>query len=209
MKLSELINGNQIILQVSYSNDVHEFNSRVLGCKDDVLILSEVKCDGRRLRMPRETGINIIYQIFNKLYIWKNVLVDTVAYKDRIFYRVKDASVESKYYNRRGAYRLGIDKELNIELFSRGQSQEQKVFVKDISESGLCFTSKTNINLDKKIRLVYESGEDTYDISAFIIRKVYDSKSETYSYGCKMPEFNEKLGAFIIKEQIKRRRVSA
>ena len=208
MNLSELITGNMVTLQVPLSDSFHEFNTRVVGKKDGVLILSCVRVGNKILRMPLEE-INIYCQLLNKLYIWRGVKVDTLPLGTRVFYRVSETNIESEPYNRRGAYRLPIDETLLLGVYKNGILEEQSVLVKDISESGFAFITNNQFKTGDRVRLSYRPEDETFDMNAYIIRSMYNSDTGKYSYGCKMPEFDELLGGFIMKEQIRRRKLFA
>lgn len=208
MNLSELITGNMVTLQVPLSDSYHEFNTRIVGKKDGVLILSCVKVAGKALRMPLGK-INIYCQLLNKLYIWRGVKVDTLPLGARVYYRIKDTNLESEYYNRRGAYRLPVDEILQLGIYRDGKETKEEVLVKDISESGFAFITNYELKKGDKVKLTYTPEDETFDMSAYIIRCLYNAETGKYSYGCKMPEFDELLGGFIMKEQIRRRKMFA
>lgn len=209
MKISELDRGCQVTLQVSYSDTTHEFESHVMGQMNGVMILSGAAIGNRRLRLPSDGGINIIFQTLNQLYIWKKVVVETLQYKEKVFYRIKKTDIDSRPYNRRGAYRLSINLDMPIAVYSNGVPEEKQVIVKDISETGMCFLSKEDIALQKKVHMYYETEDGVYDMTGYIVRKIFDTESFRYIYGCCMDEYNKELGGFIMKEQMKRRRITA
>lgn len=208
MKLSDLIRGNQVFLQVAYSGELHEFNSAVLASKEEGLLLSQVKVRGCGLRMPHE-GVSLIFQVFNRLYIWRNILIDTISYRGRIFYRIKDVESDGKLYNRRGAYRLSLNTKYDIEIINGLNKMNSNCLIENISESGFCFVSGKDLPYNTKIRFEYGDDYNRFLMSAFIIRKVYNTENGLFSYGCKMPEFNEKLSKYIMQEQIRRIKTTA
>jgi len=209
MKLWELQNGSAIELQIVYSNNTFEFPSKVLGVKKEILILAEVQVDGKKLKVTKERGINIIFQMLNKLYIWNDVKMETILYSGHYYYRINNSDIESKQYNRRGAFRLYIGNSMPIEVYFNGNKNEYSVKIKDISETGFGFISKEDLLINEKVEFSYHTNEEAFDLHGFIVRKTYDSITMSYSYGCKFPEFYDELGSFIIKEQAKRRRATA
>jgi len=209
MKLCELQNGSAIELQVVFINKTYEFSSKVLGVKREILILAEINVDGKKLKVTKDRGINIIYQMLNELYIWNDVKIDTILYKGHYYYRISDTDIESKHYNRRGAFRLYIGNSMPIEVYLNENKSEYSVKVKDISETGFGFMSKEDLLINKKVEFAYQTNDELFDLHGYIVRKSYDSVTMTYSYGCKFPEFYNELGSFIIKEQAKRRRATA
>lgn len=209
MKLWDLQSGNAIELQVIYRNNTYEFPSRLLGIKGKTLILAEVQIDGRKLRLTNEKGINIIFQMLNKIYIWNNVNLETILYKDHYYYRIKESNIESKPYNRRGAFRLFVGNSMPIEVCFNDQKNVYSVKIKDISETGFGFITNENLLLDNIVTFAYQTKEKLFDLHGYIVRQTYDSVTKTYSYGCKFPEYYNELGSFIIKEQAKRRRIIA
>jgi len=209
MKLWELQSGCAIELQVVYNNNTYEFSSKVLGIKKEVLILAEILVDGKKLNVTKERGINIIFQMLNKLYIWNDVKIETILYKGHYYYRINDSDIESKQYNRRGAFRLYIGNSMPIEVYLNEKKNEYSVKIKDISETGFGFVSKEDLLINKKVEFAYQTNEALFNLYGFIVRKAYDPVTKSYSYGCKFPEFYNELGSFIIKEQAKRRRTTA
>jgi len=209
MKLWELQSGSAIELQVIYNKNTYEFPSRVLGVNKEILILAEIQVNGRKLKVTKEREINIIFKMLNQLYIWNDVKMDTILYKDHYYYRIKESDIESKQYNRRGAFRLYIGNSMPIEVYLNGYKNEYCVEIKDISETGFGFISTQDLLINKDVTFAYQTKEELFNLHGFIVRKVYDSITKTYSYGCKFPEFYNELGSFIIKEQAKRRRATA
>lgn len=209
MKLWDLQNGNAIELQVVYCNNTYEFPSRVLGKKGETLILAEIQIDGRKLRLTNEKGINIIFQMLNRIYIWNDVKMETILYKDHYYYRIKDSNIDSKSYNRRGAFRMFVGNSMPIGVYLNGQKNEYSVKIKDISETGFGFITNEELLLDNMVTFAYQTKEKLFDLHGHIVRQTYDSVTKTYSYGCKFPEYCNELGSFIIKEQAKRRRIIA
>lgn len=209
MKLYDLIKGNNIFVQIPFGKGMREFSSKVLGEKDGSLFLSVVRVGGNNLRMPTDKGVNIIYQVFNRLYIWSDVRIDSMMLDGRIIYRILDADLDSKFYNRRGAYRLPVDEKHDINILSGRSFTPSNCTLDNISESGLGFTSVKDLEFGTKVVLRYATEIDEIEILAFIVRKVYNSSTATFSYGCRTPEFNERLNSFIMKEQIRRRKVTA
>lgn len=209
MKLWELQKGNEIEVQVSYHNNMYEFPSRILGVKKEILILAEILVDGRKLRLTNEKGIHIIFQMLNKLYIWDDIKVETILYKDHYYYRINNTDIESKPYNRRGAFRLFIGNSMPIRVDMNGQKSEYSVNIKDISETGFGFMTKEELYINELVNFTYQTEDKMFDLRGYIVRITYDSAFKTYTYGCKFPEFYKELGSFIIKEQAKRRRIIA
>ena len=209
MKLWELQNGSAIDLQIVYSNNTYEFPSKVLGIKGEILILAEVQIDGRKLKITKEQGTNIIFRMLGELSIWNDVKMETILYKDHYYYRINDSDLESKQYNRRGAFRLYIGNSLPIEVYLNGNLNEYFVKIKDISETGFGFISKEDLLINKKVEFAYQTQNELFNLLGFVVRKDYDCATMKYSYGCKFPEFYNELGTFIIREQAKRRRVTA
>jgi len=209
MRLWELHNGSAIELQIVFRNNTYEFPSKVLGVKGEILILAEIQVDGKRLKVTKEQGINIIYRMLNKPYIWFDVIIETVLYKEHYYYRITDSDIESKQYNRRGAFRLYIGNSMPILVYLNGNKNEYSVKINDISETGFGFSSKEDLLINKEVEFAYHSNEELFNLRGFIVRKTYDSVTMSYSYGCKFPEFYTELGSFIIKEQAKRRRTIA
>ena len=209
MKLWELQSGNAIELQVVFSNNTYEFPTKVLGVQREILILAEIQVDGKKLKITKEQGVNIIFKMLNKLYIWNNVKMETILYKGHYYYRMNDTDIESKLYNRRGAFRLYIGNSMPIEVYLNGNKNEYCVNIKDISETGFGFITNEDLLINKKVSFAYRTKDESFDLNGFIVRKTYDAVTHTYSYGCKFPEFYNELGSFIVKEQAKRRRATA
>ena len=206
MKLSELIKGNIVTFQIPLTNRVQDFESRVLGIKDGVIIFSEIRYGERKIRMPEDGIVNVIFQVFNRLYIWKHVIIENLIVNGRIYYRIKNSDVESSDYNRRGAFRLNVNEFLPVDIYTGGLLEKHNCLVCDVSESGLRFELNKDLHYKTRIHLMYK---DSFEMNAYIVRKVFDSKKNTFVYGCRMDIYNSALGRFIMKEQIRRRKVTA
>ena len=198
----ELAAGNLINIQVNYTNNMYEFNSKVQGNQEGILILSGAVLEGRRLRIPSDCKVNIVFQMLNKLYIWRDISVETISYKNRNYYRIKNTDIESKFYNRRGAYRLLIGDNKNI---SSDNDTNFAAIIHDISESGFSLISQNKLDINCNVSFDYSFAGKDFKLKGKVIRKSYDDTSNAYTYGCKLPAFYDELGSSIIKEQVNRR----
>jgi hypothetical protein len=75
------------------------------------------------------------------------------------------------------------------------------VLVKDLSETGVGFITKEDIDINRTIRLKLRDNNALISLSAIIVRKEYLSHLDSFLYGCKFNEKNNKLGHYIARKQ--------
>ncbi|HKL79827.1 MAG TPA: PilZ domain-containing protein [Mobilitalea sp.] len=73
--------------------------------------------------------------------------------------------------------------------------------VKDISETGVGFIAKDEIDIDRTIRLKIKDNTNLINLSGVVVRKEFLENLNSYLYGCRFNEKNDKLGKFIAKKQ--------
>jgi hypothetical protein len=75
------------------------------------------------------------------------------------------------------------------------------VLVKDLSETGVGFITKEDLDIDRTIRLRIKDNNYIISLSGIIVRKEYLTHLDSFLYGCKFNEKNNKLGNYIARKQ--------
>lgn len=75
------------------------------------------------------------------------------------------------------------------------------VLIKDISESGVGFITREELDIDRTIRLKLKFANQIINLPGVIVRKEYLENLNSYLYGCKFTEKSNLLGKYIAKRQ--------
>jgi len=75
------------------------------------------------------------------------------------------------------------------------------VLVKDLSETGVAFITKEELDIDRIVRLKIKDKNLILNMSAVIVRKEFLPHLDSFLYGCKFNERNNKLGNYIARKQ--------
>lgn len=200
MHIDEIPNGSSIELDVRYIGKTMSFQSEIVLIIDNSILISPIVVNEQTIGFNDITRINLIVKIDGKVYLWDNVTVKLVKYNGVIYHKI-DVSGEGKPYNRREAYRLYIGEDMAIHINSATGPISITVLVKDLSETGVGFITKEDIDINRTIRLKLRDNNALISLSAIIVRKEYLSHLDSFLYGCKFNEKNNKLGHYIARKQ--------
>jgi hypothetical protein len=75
------------------------------------------------------------------------------------------------------------------------------VLVKDLSETGVAFITKEELETDRVIRLKIKDKNSILSLSGIIVRKEFLPHLDSFLYGCKFNEKNNRLGNYIARKQ--------
>jgi len=198
--IDEIPVGASIEIEVRFNGRSMSFNSEVLFVHKDSVFINPIKVNDRTIGFNDKCRINLVVKIDGKVFLWENVDIKLVKYSNRIYHRII-VQGEGKPYNRREAYRMYIGEDMPIYINTASGPQLINVLVKDISETGVGFITKEDLDVDRMIRLKIKDFNHIMVLSGVIVRKEYLPHLDSFLYGCKFNERNYRLGRFIARKQ--------
>jgi hypothetical protein len=163
-------------------------------------LLQSIKVDDQTVGFSDNCYINFIYISEGKLYLWEKVSIKLVKYDGGIYHKV-DLSGNGKPYNRREAFRMFVGEEMAVAVNTATGPSVINVLVKDISETGVGFITKEELDIDRMFRMKLKDNNKIIHLSGVIIRKEFLENLHSFLYGCKFNEKNPLLAKYIVKKQ--------
>ncbi|MDF2941971.1 MAG: hypothetical protein K0S01_829 [Herbinix sp.] len=200
MQVDELSIGGAMEVEVKCNGKSMNFNSEIILIKNNSVLITSIKVNEQTIGFSEKYQINFMYKLEGKLYIWENVSVKLVKYDGAIYHKI-DLYGEGVPYNRRDAFRMYIGEDMPLYVNTASGPAALSVLVKDISETGVGFITKEDIDVDRIIRLKLKDNNISINLSGVIVRKEFLSNLGAYLYGCKFNEKNNSLGKYIAKKQ--------
>jgi c-di-GMP-binding flagellar brake protein YcgR len=200
LQIEEIPEGGNIELEVRYSGHTMSFRSDIITIKNNSILISTIKVNDQTIGFSEKCQLNFLYKMDGKVYIWENVFVKLVKYDGNICHKI-DLFGDGKPYNRRDSYRMYIGEDMPLYVNSATGPTAISVLVKDISETGVAFITKDEIDIDRTFRLKLKDNVTTISLSGVIVRKDFLQNLNSYLYGCRFNEKNDKLGKYIAKKQ--------
>lgn len=200
MQIDEITTGSHIELEVKYNGHTMSFRSDVITVRNNSILISTIKVNEQTIGFSEKCKMNFLYKSEGKLYIWENVEVKLVKFDGSICHKI-DLFTDGKPYNRRDSYRMYIGEDMPLYVNSASGPIALTVLVKDISETGVAFITKEEIDIDRTIRLRIKDNVLLINLSGVVVRKEFLPNLNSYLYGCKFNEKNDKLGKYIARRQ--------
>lgn len=200
MMINEMVKGAAIELEVKFKGKVINFQSKIAIIADYTILVNSIKINNKTIGFNDTCSINFLYKNNKQLYIWENVKATLVRYNNEIYHKI-DLFGEGKPYNRRVAYRLFLGEDMTIYINTAEGSASLQVLVKDISETGIGFITKEELDISRTFRLKFKESNTIITLSGIIVRKEKLEQLDSYLYGCKFIENNNLLSKFIARKQ--------
>ena len=200
MQIEEISNDSNIELEVKYSGHTMTFRSIIIAVKSNSVLVSTIKVNDQTVGFSEKCLINFLYKVEGKLFIWENVNVKLVKYEGEICHKI-DLMNEGKPYNRRDSYRMYVGEDMLLYVNSASGPTAITVLVKDISETGVAFITKDEIDIERTIKLKLKDNATLITLSGVIVRREFLQNLNSFLYGCKFNEKNDKLGRYIARKQ--------
>lgn len=207
MEVADISRGGDIELDVKCNGKFMNFRSDVVLIKNNSILITSIKVDDQTVGFSDNCQINFLYKSGDKLYIWENVDIKLVKFDGTICHKI-DLIGEGKPYNRRNCFRMYIGEEMPLYINTATGPTAISVLVKDISETGIGFITKEELDIDRTFRLKLKDNSLIINLSGIIVRKEYLDNLHSNLYGCKFNEKNNLLSKYIVKkqgEQLKKR----
>lgn len=200
MLLDEVSIGGDIELEVKCNGKFMNFQSNVVEKHSNSILINTIKVNDQMVGFSDICQINFLYKIDGQLYLWENVDVKLVKYKDIIYHKI-DFAGDGKPYNRRESFRMYIGEDMPLYVNTSSGPVAIQVLVKDISETGVAVITKEEFDVERTVRLKLKDYNNTLSLSAVIVRKEFLDHLNSFLYGCKFIEKNSRLSKYIAKKQ--------
>ena len=200
MLIDDIPIGSHIELDVRYIGRTMSFNSEVALIINNSILISPIVVNEQTIGFNENCRVNLIVKIDGKVYLWDSITVKLVKYEGIVYHKI-NISGEGKPYNRREAYRMYIGEDMPIYVNTASGPLAIYVLVKDLSETGVGFISKEDLSIDRTIRLKIKDNSSIISLSGIIVRKEYLTHLDSFLYGCRFNEKNNRLGNYIARRQ--------
>lgn len=200
MQVDDISKGGNMELEVKLNGHAMSFHSDVVAIKNNSVLINSIKVNDQTIGFSDKCQLNFLFKADGRVYIWENVYVKLVKYDGSICHKI-DLYGDGKPYNRRNSYRMYIGEDMPLYVNTATGPTAISVLVKDISETGVGFITKEEIDIDRTIRLKLKDNNVIISLSGVIVRRDYLPNLGSYIYGCKFNEKNNKLGKYIAKRQ--------
>lgn len=200
MLIDSIVKGDTMQVEVKCNGKTVRFNGIIAQIINNSVLTTPIKFNDQTVGFSDNCQIDFLYVYEGKLYLWDNVTVKLVRYDGEIYHKI-DLFGEGKPYNRRDSYRMYVGEDMSIYVNTASGPEALSVLVKDISETGVAFITKEELDLDRTIRLRIKDNAVLITMSGVVVRKEFQKNLSAYLYGCKFNERNEKLSRYIAKKQ--------
>lgn len=200
MHIDAIAKGGFMEVEVRCNGKSANFKSEVALTVNNSILIAPIKVNEQTIGFSESCQINFLYVYEGKLFLWENASVKLVKYDGGIYHKI-DIYGEGKPFNRRDAFRMYIGEDMPVYVNTATGPNALSVLVKDISETGVGFISKEDIDVDRTIRLKLKDNNMLINLSGIIVRKEFLSNLGSFLYGCRFNEKNDKLSKYIAKKQ--------
>lgn len=201
MLATELQLNHSVELEVIINGKVTTLLSSIKKIINNNVLLSPILINEKLVVFPPECTISFIYMEGAVVFCWKNISIKAIKYQNKIYHCVT-LDTKAEIWNRRNSFRVYIGEEMELISFGKEGPKVHKVFVKDISETGMAFISSHPFVVKHTIRLKLKlfSGQ-TVQLSAQIVRTQPTSNENETLYGCRFVEKSPLLSKHLMKIQ--------
>ena len=200
MNTDDMSKGASVEIDVRLMGKTLNFKSDIALIIKDSILIRGIRVDNRTVGFTDKCTVDFMYKEDGKLYKWDDVQVKLVRYDGEIYHMVRIAG-DGKVHNRREAYRQYIGEDMPIYINTASGTSAIDVLVKDISETGVGFITKEELEIDRTFRLKIRENQYMLTLSGIIIRKEELSNLNSNLYGCKFIEKDNALVKYIARKQ--------
>lgn len=199
---SQLEKGTKLEVEVSKAKAELRLETELVDHVAEGMIVEKITVNNSLLGFTDDLKVKVYFNYNNKLYEWNEVVVKAVRYQKNIRHLII-VNGEAQVANRRKAYRLYVGEEMlvvNINKFSK-DAEPERMLVKDISETGYAFLTKTPMEMGDKVRLRLPLATRYLDLDATIVRIEPKEELGKVLYGAKLLHTHPQLNSYIIEKQ--------
>jgi c-di-GMP-binding flagellar brake protein YcgR len=198
--IDEIAIGTDIEFEIRCGGRFMSFHSTTMLIIGDSILATPIVVNDRTVGFNDDCRINIVVKFEDKVYQWVDVIVKLVKYNGVIYHKI-DLEGDGKPYNRRESFRLYIGEDMPIYINDSSGSIALTVLIKDISETGVGFITKEELDINRTIRLKLKDFNTFINLSGVIVRKEFLEHLDSFIYGCKFNEKNNRLGKYLARKQ--------
>lgn len=202
---SQLDKGTKLEVEVSKAKAELRLETEVIDHVAEGIIVEKITVNNSLVGFTDDLKVKVYFNYNQKLYEWNEVAVKAVRYQKNIRHLIM-VNGEAQVANRRKAYRLYIGEDMlviNINKLSKDQEPE-RVLVRDVSETGYAFLTKTPMELGDKVRLRLPLASKYLDLDATIVRIEPKEELGKVLYGAKLLHTHPQLNSYIVQRQRER-----
>lgn len=202
MKLTDMEMAHSVELEIMHDGKKTTLLTTVEGIIDNHVLLTPIHIDGKVVGFPIYLTVNLLYPENGKVFCWSNVAIKAVRYQGNIYHCVNLVG-NAIVLNRRGAYRVYIGETKFIYHRNHIDTKMYEVFLRDISETGMCYMSKDHFEVGKTVHLQlrFANGHELTLRAKILWKRENPNRSTTFLYGCKFTEKNKFLSSYLMNVQ--------
>jgi hypothetical protein len=200
LHIDSIAKGGLMEVEVRCNGKTVTFKSEVAHIVNSSILIAPIKVNEQTIGFSESCQINFLYVSEGKLFLWERANVKLVKYDGVIYHKI-DIFGDGKPFNRRDSYRMFIGEDMPVYVNTASGPTALSVLIKDLSETGVGFIAKEDIDIDRTIRLKLKDNNMILNLSGIIVRKEFLNNLGSYLYGCRFNEKNDKLSKFIAKKQ--------
>lgn len=200
MYIDSIAKGGLMEVEVRCNGKTVTFKSEIAHIINNSILITPIKVNEQTIGFSESCHINFLYVSEGRLYLWENINIRLVKYNGIIYHKI-DIFGDGKPFNRRDSYRMYIGEDMPVYVNTASGPTAISVLIKDLSETGVGFIAKEDIDVERTIRLKLMDNNMILHLSGIIVRKEFLSNVGSYLYGCRFNEKNDKLSKYIAKKQ--------
>lgn len=200
MHIDSISKGGLMEVEVKCNGKTVTFKSEVAHIVNNSILIAPIKVNEQTIGFSDSCQINFLYVSEGKLYLWERAYVKLVKYDGVIYHKI-DIFGDGTPFNRRDSYRMYIGEDMPLYVNTASGPTALSVLIKDLSETGVGFIAKEDIDIERTIRLKLKDNNIVLNLSGIIVRKEFLNNLGCYLYGCRFNEKNDKLSKYIAKKQ--------
>ena len=207
MRVTDFEMAHSVELEILHDGRKTTLLTSVEGIIGNSVLLTPIHLDGKIVGFPAYLTVNLLYPEDGQLYCWSNITVKAIRYRGQIYHSVELSNVSIRL-NRRGAYRVYIGENRLIYHRNHIDTKLYEIFLRDISETGMCYMSKDHFEVGKSVHLILRltSGHELSLRAKILWKRENPNRSTTFLYGCKFTEKNKLLGSYLMNIQQEQQR---
>lgn len=207
MKLVDMEMAHSVELEIIFDGKKTTLLTSVEGMIGNNLLLTPIHIDGKIVGFPPNFTVNLHYPEEGQLFCWNDITVRAVRFRGHIYHSVA-INGDAVVLNRRGAYRVFIGETKFISHRNHVDTRLYEVFLRDISETGMCYMSKDHFEVGRAVTLQLRlANGHELDLRAKILwKRENPNRATTFLYGCKFTEKNKFLNSYLMNVQQEQQR---
>lgn len=213
MKLVELLQNQEIIIQLLWDEQKIEFNSKVVAKDESSIYVSPYIHNGHELELNIASDSNVICNIFTddptteQRISWKGLSLTTVNRDDKTVYCLKSHGYNamSNLDDRRGHERIEIQA---AGCLLDSEDGEISITIHDISDNGLALYIPGNYELKtQQLRISFTDSIDEriFDINAVCEVSRVKKEEEGILVGCRVLEENANYRIYELLKRLRKK----